>query len=112
MQSKKGKPKYPVIDSIKLGARLKKLCDVQSISTADLRDYLHMGSTQGIYLWFSGKRMPSVDNLHALGRYLGERVDDLINNERMEQADQILMNDLLPPHGKRVLLYWLRLRKN
>ena len=112
MQSRNGKPKYPLIDPVKLGSGLKKLCDAQNISAAELRDYLHMGSTQGIYMWFGGKRMPSVDNLHALGRYLGERVGDLIDSERMVQADQILMNDLLPPHGKRVLLYWLRLQKN
>ena len=111
MQEKNNKTQYPITDPVKLGAKLKELCDVQNISTIELRDYLHMGSTQGIYLWFSGQRLPNVDNLRALCRYLGERVDDLIDSERMEQANQILSNDLLPPHGKRILLYWMRMQK-
>ncbi len=112
MQDNNSKTQYPVIDPVKVGSKLKELCDVQNISTIELRDYLHMGSTQGIYMWFSGQRLPNVDNLRALSRYLGERVDDLIDSERMEQANQILMNDFLPPHGKRVLLYLMRLQKN
>ena len=48
----------------------------------------------------------------AVARYLGERVDDLINSERAEQADRVLRDDLLSSHGKRVLLYCMRLQKN
>lgn len=112
MQDNNSKTQYPVTDLIRLGAKLRELCDVQNVSAIELRDYLHMGSTQAIYMWFNGQRMPSVDNLRALSRYLGQRVDDLIDSERMEQVNQILTNDLLPAHGKRVLLYWMRLEKD
>ena len=112
MWDKKAKTQYPVIDPVKFGAKLKEICDVQNISAVELREYLHLGSIQAVYMWFNGRRLPNVDNLRALSRYLGERVEDLIDSERMEQANQILMNDLLPPHGKRVLLYWIRLQKH
>lgn len=111
MRERISKTSYPVIDPTKIGAKLKELCDVQKVSAVELRDYLHMASTQGVYMWFSGQRLPNVDNLRALSRYLGERVDDLIESERMEQANRILTNDLLPPHGKRIMLYWMRMSK-
>ncbi len=111
MQGKRSKAQCPFIDPMQLGTRLKKLCARQNISVAELKEYLHLGSAQAVYLWFGGKRLPNLDNLKAISRYLGERVDDLINSERTEQVDLIMRNDLLPLYGKRVVLYWLRLQK-
>ncbi len=112
MREKRNNSQCPIIDPEKLGKRLKTLCKRQNITVSELRDYLHLCSDQAVYMWFGGKRLPNPDNLKAIARYLGERVDDLINSERTEQADRILRDDLLPSHGKRVLLYCVRLQKD
>ena len=103
---------YPSIDVVKFGTKLKEICEERNVSASDLKDYLHLSSIQAVYLWFGGKRLPNIDNLYAISRYLGVRMDDLINSEREENAAVIMQEESLPDHGKRVLFYWKRLPKD
>lgn len=113
MQEQKGGESYPSIDMVSFGNRLKEVCEKQQVTAGDLKDYLHLSSIQAVYLWFNGKRLPNVDNLYAISKYLGIRMDDLVSSDSRERAEHIMRNDLLPKHGKRVMLYcmWLRLDK-
>lgn len=111
MQKQWCRESYPSIDMVSFGNKLKEVCEKQQVSAEDLKDYLHLSSIQAVYLWFNGKRLPNVDNLYAISRYLGIRMDDLVSSDSGERAEYIMRNDLLPNHGKRVMLYcmWLRL---
>ena len=107
-----GMEHYPSIDMAKFGAKLKEICEERNVSANDLKEYLHLSSIQAVYMWFNGKRLPNIDNLYAISRFLGVRIDDLVNSEREEKATAIMQEDSLPEHGKRVLLYWKRLPKD
>lgn len=94
---------------VKFGAKLREICAEQQVTAVDLKEYLHLSSIQAVYLWFGGKRLPNIDNLYAISRYLGVRMDDLVNSEREETAAKIIRDDSLPDHGKRIMFYWKRL---
>lgn len=103
---------YPSIDMVKFGIKLKEICEERNVSAGELKDYLNLSSIQAVYMWFRGQRLPNIDNLYAISRYLGVRMDDLINSEREENATVIMQEESLPDHGKRVLFYWKRLPKD
>ena len=107
-----GKEQYPTIDMERFGANLREICDAKNVTANDLKDYLNLGSIQAVYMWFCGKRLPNLDNMYAISRYLGVSMDDLISSERQKEATRVLSEEHLPIHGKRVLLYWEWLRKN
>lgn len=103
---------YPSIDMVRFGTKLKEICEERNVSANDLKDYLNLSSIQAVYMWFRGQRLPNIDNLYAISRYLGVRMDDLINSEREENAAVIMQEESLSDHGKRVLFYWKRLPKD
>ena len=56
------------IDMKRTGAKIKKLCKEKGITVKDIQKELCIGAFQTVYDWFSGKSLPSVDNLFYLGR--------------------------------------------
>lgn len=112
MLERDGMEQYPSIDMVKFGAKLKEVCDERKVTANDLKEYLNLSSIQAVYLWFRGQRLPNIDNLYAISRFLGVRMDDLINSEREENAAVIMQEESLSDHGKRVLFYWKRLPKD
>lgn len=112
MQENGGKEQYPTIDMERFGENLREICEAKNVTANELKNYLHLGSIQAVYMWFQGKRLPNLDNMYAISRYLGVSIDNLIGRERQEETVNVLCEDNLPVHGNRVLLYWARLRKN
>lgn len=69
---------YPVIDLYSTGKNLRRLCAIRGISVRDLQKYCSFTNPQSVYRWFSGKVLPSVDNLYALSILLGVSMNDII----------------------------------
>lgn len=102
---------FPIIDVEKFGNRLKKLCAQKQITANDLKDFLNLGSVQAVYLWMEGKRLPSLDNLYALSRYLEVPVDTLLCDDNLLRSSYVLQDDRLSGLVKRTLVYWIGLQK-
>lgn len=70
--------KYPVIDMKKTGRRIRFLMQCSHLGPADIQRYLGLACVQTVYRWLSGTNIPSTDNLYALSRLFGVRVDDML----------------------------------
>ena len=66
------------IDMKRTGAKIKKLCKEKGITVKDIQKELRIGAFQSVYDWFSGKSLPSVDNLFYLGKLLKVPMEDMI----------------------------------
>ena len=102
---------FPMIDVEKFGCRLKMLCTLKQISANDLKEFLNLGSVQAVYLWMEGKRLPSLDNLFALSRFLDVPVDVLLCDDNLLRFSYILQDERLSGQVKRILVYWTGLQK-
>lgn len=111
MPENEGKGQYPAIDMQQFGNNLRQICEARKVSAHDLKEYLHLASIQAVYLWFGGKRLPSVDNLYAISRYLDVSIDELFCSEQQKGAANIMSDERLSAEKKRVLLYWTQLQK-
>ena len=75
---------YPVIDIYKTGQKIRQLMLWRGKAVADVQQYLGLATPQSIYHWFSGRNMPTIDNLYALSALLSVPVDAMIcGNRRM-----------------------------
>ena len=72
------------IDIKKTGHKIKEMCKVRNISVKDIQEKLLVGSFQAVYAWFSGKSLPSLDNLYRLSRLLNVSMDSLIVGQQEE----------------------------
>lgn len=77
-----GNKNYPVIDIKETGHNIKTLMISQGYSVKDVQNYLGLGTPQGIYHWFEGKSLPSLDNLYALSELFTVPMDTLISGNR------------------------------
>lgn len=68
----------PVLDLSATGAKIKSLLRQRGISPRQLQVILSFPYVQTIYNWFSGKNMPSLDNLVVLAQILDVRIDEII----------------------------------
>ena len=66
------------IDMKKTGAKIKRLCKERNITVKDIQKELYKGAFQSVYDWFSGKTLPSVDNLFRLSKLLNVHMEDMI----------------------------------
>ena len=98
---------YPVIDVGRSGKLLKEVCRKRDVSPKDLQKYLHLGSIQAVYHWFRGERMPSIDNLYAISRFLEVPLDDLLVSG--EEKEECIQKEDLGASVKRLYLYWQNL---
>lgn len=98
------------IDMKKTGQRIKELCKSRNVSVKEIRQKLFIGSFQAIYAWFSGKSLPSLDNLYRLSRLLKVPMDEIIVGEQEDVRDLIYKT-----YGReasaRILLYYKKLVK-
>lgn len=76
------KRKYPVIDTVKTGNRIRTLMKEKGYTVKDIQAYLGLGTTQAIYHWFRGKSMPTLDNFYALSELFRVPVDGLLRGNR------------------------------
>lgn len=92
----------------KTGQRIKELCKSRNISVKDIQQNLFIGSFQAIYAWFSGKSLPSLDNLYRLSRLLKVPMDEIIVGQQESIRDFIYQK-----YGReasaRILLYCTKL---
>ncbi len=80
---------FPSIDMERFGRKLREICREKKVSAGDLQKFLHLGSIQAVYMWFEGKRIPNLDNLFAISKYLGIRIEDLLEDEIRDSGDEI-----------------------
>ena len=66
------------IDIQQTGKKIKETCRQKGITVKTIQKELYIGSFQSIYAWFSGKTMPSLDNMYRLSRLLGVPMEALI----------------------------------
>jgi len=66
------------IDVEASGRKIKELSRDKGYSAMDLQNSLGLESCQAVYKWFSGKGLPSIDNLLAIAHLFGVSMEDLI----------------------------------
>ncbi len=69
---------FPVIDPAATGANILRLRKARGLTVRDLQAYFGFEEPQAIYKWQSGKSLPSVDNLYALGALLEVLMEDIL----------------------------------
>lgn len=66
------------IDMKQTGKRIKRLCRERGITVKMIQEELDIGAFQSIYNWFSGKTLPSLDNMYRLSKLLNVAMEDMI----------------------------------
>ncbi|MBE6018346.1 MAG: helix-turn-helix transcriptional regulator [Lachnospiraceae bacterium] len=72
----------PLIDREKTGRQIRMMMEERGITVQEAQSYLCLGCVQSIYHWFSGKSLPSLDNLYALSELMQVPMDALICGDR------------------------------
>ena len=67
-----------VIDAEATGKRLKLLCDKSALTIDELQFALGLADSRSIYYWFSGRYLPSLDNMYLISQLLRVKIDDII----------------------------------
>lgn len=65
------------IDMAATGRKIKELRKARKLTVEQLSEYFDT-SPQAIYKWQSGKTLPSLDNMMALGRILETSIEDIV----------------------------------
>ena len=73
---------FPTINMIETGQHLKSTMTDQGLTVRDIQDFLKLASPQGIYHWFEGKSMPSLDHIYALSELFQKPIDSLLIGNR------------------------------
>ncbi len=76
------------------------------MTVLDIQDYLGFATPQSIYHWFTGRNMPSVDNLYALSELFHMPVDAMLCGNR-----SVRFKFEKYPFGYRLCAYYVRLRQ-
>ncbi|MBQ8945968.1 MAG: helix-turn-helix transcriptional regulator [Lachnospiraceae bacterium] len=76
------KRKYPVIDMLRTGQNIKRIMQAKGLSVKDVQNFLGFSTPQGIYHWFDGKTMPTLDNMYALSELFRMPVDAIMRGNR------------------------------
>lgn len=67
-----------VIDPEKTGMNISRLCKEKGISVREIAKRLNLSDSRVIFYWFSGRNMPTIDNLYMLASILQVQMDDII----------------------------------
>ena len=106
---------YPKIDMKLTGQRLREECQRKNFTVKDIQNYLQIGGVFSRCMpGFSGKALPSLDNMYALSYLLGRSIDELIVPQKkrilseessysMEYAtkDKVLLYECFPGYRAR-----------
>lgn len=74
----------PVIDMTATGRKIKAQMEKRGISARELQTIMGFPYVQTIYNWFTGKNMPTIDNLVVLAQVLETSVDGLLVTRQVE----------------------------
>lgn len=110
MGKKTDREDYPSIDMQQFGRKLRSACEEKNVKACDLQSFLGLGSVQAVYMWFEGKRMPSLDNLYALSKYLGVKMEELID-ESMDSREVLQKWSRPSDEKRRLMFYWTHLQE-
>lgn len=70
--------KYPSIDAVATGRRIRELRISNSLRVSDLVDFLSLSSFQAVYKWQRGDNLPSIDNLFALSQLFHTPMEEIL----------------------------------
>ena len=73
-----GQYTYPVIDTVKTGAKIKQLREDAGISVRDLQTVFNFNSPQAVYKWQWGKTLPTVDEFIVLARLFKRPIENIL----------------------------------
>lgn len=82
--------RYPVIDLIATGERIKQLRREKHLRVSDIARFMGFESEQAVYKWQRGDCLPTVDNLYALCRLLETTVEDILRETQGEGESPLL----------------------
>lgn len=71
-------PKQSGIDAVQTGQNIKEICKSHGLTVKMIQSQLYLGTFQSVYAWFSGKSLPSLENIYRLSQILQVPIDDLI----------------------------------
>lgn len=97
------------INMKKTGEKIKKLCAERGVTVKQIQDKLNIGASQSVYGWFSGKALPSLDNMYRLSKLLKVSMEDIIiDNTKIITVD---LEQRFPKVPKYLFIYCNRLRE-
>ena len=73
---------YPVLDIAGTGQNIKRIMQLKGFTVKDVQEFLELSTPQSIYHWFSGRNLPTIDNLYALSELFQMSVDALLQGNR------------------------------
>lgn len=100
---------FAAIDMKQTGKRIHEICKWRNISVSDIQKELKIGSFQAIYAWFSGKCLPSLDNMYYLSRLLKVPMELLIVSENPGYNIEMLIPYMCNTTEKRIVSYYVKL---
>ena len=74
----------PVLDLEATGAKIKTIMKLRGVTPRQLQLIMDFPYVQTIYNWFSGKNMPTLDNLVVLAQILDVTMDEIIVTKMIE----------------------------
>lgn len=80
-----GKFTYPLVDMEATGKRIRELMDEKGITPTDVQNVCGLGTLQGVYKWFIGKSVPSIDRLGILSNLFNIPIDDIVVFKNREE---------------------------
>ncbi len=82
---------FPVINMIETGKKIRELADEKGIKPTDIQKVCGLGSLQAVYKWFSGKSVPTIDNLGIISNLLNTPIDDIVvfENRKEKKLDGV-----------------------
>ena len=80
-----GKFSYPIINMVETGRKIRELADEKGIKPTDIQKVCGLGSLQAVYKWFSGKSVPTIDNLGIISNLLNTPIDDIVVFENRKE---------------------------
>ena len=75
-----------VIDLKLTGKRIHDMCEFKKLTTEVLAEMMMLSDRRIIYYWYSGEKLPSIDNIYMLSRILGTTVDNLFIERKEDNA--------------------------
>ena len=69
---------YPTIDVKATGARIKELRRECGLTIREVSEYMGFTTDQAVCKWQRGESLPTVDNLYALSKLYGKRMEDIL----------------------------------
>ena len=89
-------PGFPMIDTVKTGQNLKMIMESRGLKVKDVQEYLGLAHPQGIYQWYTGHSLPTLDNLYALSELFHMPIDLLLCGNRKYMEYQLFCD--IPEH--------------